>query len=163
MIVSHERWATVQARRTKGSIVILDIAVPRDFEPAIHDGARTCLFNIDDLKRIRDKTLADRRKHVAPAEAIVEHEVARFLKEWQRRQIGPVIARLTQELEAKRRVRWDQVFEQLDGRLTDDDRRRIEGASRLQQNEVLHVLITAMTEATAETGGHKLLELTADS
>jgi hypothetical protein len=30
--------------------------------------------------------------------------------------------------------------------------------SRLQQNELLHVLITAMSEATVESGGHKLLE-----
>jgi glutamyl-tRNA reductase len=159
VIVSRERWTAVLSRRKKGSVVILDIAVPRDFDPAIHNGERTCLFNIDDLQRIREQTLEARRKYVAPAEAIVEHEVSRFLKDWQRRQMGPVIARLTQELEAKRRVRWDQVFEQLDGRLTDDDRRRIEGASRLQQNEVLHVLITAMNEATSESGGHKLLEM----
>ena len=39
-------------------MVILDIAVPRDFDPRIHDGDRTCLFNIDDLKRIREQTLA---------------------------------------------------------------------------------------------------------
>ena len=61
-------------------MVILDIAVPRDFDPRIHDGDQTCLFNIDDLKRIREQTLADRRKHVAPAEAIVEQEAQRFLE-----------------------------------------------------------------------------------
>ena len=47
----------------RGPVVILDIAVPRDFDPRIHDGDRTCLFNIDDLKRIREATLA------GPAEA----------------------------------------------------------------------------------------------
>ena len=61
-------------QRTRGPLVILDIAVPRDFDPDIHDGDRTCLFNIDDLQRIRDATLAERLKHVAPAEAIVEQE-----------------------------------------------------------------------------------------
>ena len=50
-------------------MVILDIAVPRDFDPRIHDGEQTCLFNIDDLKRIREQTLHDRLKHVGPAEA----------------------------------------------------------------------------------------------
>ena len=56
-IVTPERYAAIDARRTRGPLVILDIAVPRDFDPRIHDGDRTCLFNIDDLKRIREETL----------------------------------------------------------------------------------------------------------
>jgi len=68
--------------------VILDIAVPRDFDPGIHDGDRTCLFNIDDLKRIRERTLAERMKHVVAAEAIVAAEQRRFLSDWTRRMHG---------------------------------------------------------------------------
>ena len=55
--------------------------------PRIHDGDRTCLFNIDDLKRIREQTLADRLKHVGPAEAIIHQEVEKFLKDWSRRRL----------------------------------------------------------------------------
>ena len=65
-------WLRIRARRASGTVVILDIAVPRDFDPRIHDGDRTCLFNIDDLKRIREQTLHDRMKHLAPAETIVD-------------------------------------------------------------------------------------------
>ncbi len=54
-IVTRRRFNDVLARRTQGPIVILDIAVPRDFDPRIHDGDRACLFNIDDLQRIRAK------------------------------------------------------------------------------------------------------------
>ena len=99
-IVTRRRFNAVLPRRTQGPIVILDIAVPRDFDPRIHDGDRACLFNIDDLQRIRAQTLAERNKHVAPAEAIVTQEVSRFMAAWQRRRHGPVIARLTQEFEA---------------------------------------------------------------
>src|SRR5262249_56513062 len=52
-IVTLQRWNEVLARRTGGAAVILDIAVPRDFDPRIHDGDRPCLFNIDDLKRVQ--------------------------------------------------------------------------------------------------------------
>jgi glutamyl-tRNA reductase len=101
-IVTLERFRKVSARRTRGGpLVILDIAVPRDFDPRIHDGETTCLFNIDDLERIKEATLAERRKEVAPAEAIVAEETQKFLKSWARRRHGPVIARLTQDLEAK--------------------------------------------------------------
>ena len=59
-IVGRRRFDSVLARRAGGTMVILDIAVPRDFDPAIHDGDRACLFNIDDLQRIRDQTLKER-------------------------------------------------------------------------------------------------------
>jgi glutamyl-tRNA reductase len=91
-IMTRRRFDSILAQRSGGTMVILDIAVPRDFDPRIHDGDRACLFNIDDLQRIRDQTLKERQKHLAPAEAIVEQEVQRFLADWQRRRNGPIIA-----------------------------------------------------------------------
>ncbi|HZV06095.1 MAG TPA: glutamyl-tRNA reductase [Gemmataceae bacterium] len=158
-IVTRERYQQIDARRSGGPLVILDIAVPRDFDPRIHDGDRTCLFNIDDLKRIREATLADRLKHVDPAEAIVNQETKAFLKDWARRRHGPVIARLTQDFESKRREIVSELLGKLNGRLTDDDRRRIEGAFRLLLNRLLHGPITALTEEThTGGGGHTLLD-----
>ena len=157
-IVTRRRWETILPRRDGGRVVILDIAVPRDFDPRIHDGDRTCLFNIDDLKRIREQTLRDRLKHVAPAEAIIEQEQKRFLSEWTRRRNGPVIARLTQEFEAKRQAVLAQLFGRLNGQLSDADRAYIEGAFRLLQNQVLHGPISALAEEPHEGGKHTLLE-----
>jgi glutamyl-tRNA reductase len=158
-IVTRRRWKKVLERRDGGTAVILDIAVPRDFDAAIHDGDRTYLFNIDDLKRIREATLHDRLRHVAPAEAIVEQEVKKFLAEWGRRRVGPVIARLTQDMEAKRQAIMQQLFSRLNGKLTDADRAYIEGAFRLLQNQILHGPISALTEEPHESpGGHTLLD-----
>jgi glutamyl-tRNA reductase len=157
-IVTRARYEEIRTRRLGGPVVILDIAVPRDFDPRIHDGDRTCLFNIDDLKRIRDRTLQDRRRHVAPAEAIVEQEQRRFVSDWNRRRHGPVIARLTEEFEAKRQAIVAQLMNRLNGRLTDADRAFIEGAFRLYQNQCLHGPISVLTEEPPEGGGHTLLE-----
>ncbi len=157
-IIPLDRYERICQRRTGGPIVILDIAVPRDFDPRIHDGDRTCLFNIDDLKRIREQTLQDRLKHVAPAEAIVEEEQRRFLKEWSRRRHGPIIARLTQDFEAKRQAIVGQLMERLNGRLTGEERAYVEGAFRLLQNQFLHGPISALTEEPPESAGHTLLE-----
>jgi glutamyl-tRNA reductase len=162
LVVTRERYAKVLARRTRGTAVIIDIAVPRDFDPAIHDGDRVILFNIDDLKRMGDAVLCDRRKHVAAAEGIVAQEVGRFLREWARRRNGPIIAQLTQDLEAKRQEIAKQLFQRLNGRLNEDDRKYIEGAFRLLQNQFLHGPISALTEETHSGdpghGGHTLLE-----
>jgi glutamyl-tRNA reductase len=156
-IVSLERYERIRAQRSGGTVVILDIAVPRDFDPRIHDGDQTCLFNIDDLKRIREQTLRERQAHVAAAEAIVEQEQRRFVKEWGRRRHGPIIAQLTQDLEAKRQVIVQQLLSRLNGRLTEAERSYIEGAFRLLQNQFLHGPISALTQETHE-GGHTLLE-----
>jgi glutamyl-tRNA reductase len=158
-VVTRRRYDEIMACRSGGPVVILDIAVPRDFDPRIHDGDRTCLFNIDDLQRIREQTLHDRRRHVAPAEAIVEQEAARFLKDWARRRNGPIIARLMQEFDGKRQVIERGLLSHINGQLTDADRKRIQGALRLFQNQMLHGPISALSEEThAEKGEHTLLD-----
>jgi len=157
-IMTRRRFNDILAKRSGGTIVILDIAVPRDFDPRIHDGDRACLFNIDDLMRIREQTLADRKKHIAPAESIVDQEVKRFLKDTKRRSHGPIIAKLTQEFEARRREIVAQLLAKLNGKLSEPDKAYIEGAFRLLQNKFLHGPISALAEDAPEPGSHTLLE-----
>jgi glutamyl-tRNA reductase len=157
-IMTLERYQRIAARRERGTVVILDIAVPRDFDPRIHDGEQTCLFNIDDLKRIREQTLAGRLKHVPPAEAIVVHEQRRFLADMKRRLSGPIIAQLTADIEAKRRAIVQQLLSRLNGKLTPADCAYLEGAFRLLQNQFLHGPLSALAEEPHESGRHTLLE-----
>ncbi len=160
-IVTPERWNGVLAQRKKGSVVILDIAVPRDFDPRVHDGDRTWLFNIDDLKRIRDATLAERARHVAPAEAIVEAETQRFVKDWARRRIGPVVERLIQDCDAKREAVVEPLLEKLNGKLSDAEKKYLEKAFQRLQNQLLDGPISALTEEMLREDapqGHTLLE-----
>jgi glutamyl-tRNA reductase len=160
-IVSRERYRAIRQRRTR-PVVILDIAVPRDFDPGIHDGDETFLFNIDDLERIRGETLRKRQEHVKPAEAIVDQEVRRFLRDWARQRNGPVIARLTQDCEAKRLEVEAELFARLGGRISAADRKLIEGAFRLLQNRFLHGPISALAEESHSpspaAAGHTLLD-----
>jgi glutamyl-tRNA reductase len=157
-VVDAGRMAAVSRRRVAGPLVVLDIAVPRDFDPAIHDGDRVFLFNIDDLQRVRERALADRRRHVGPAEAIAAQEAARFVADWERRRHGPTIARLTADFDAKRQAVLDQLLARLNGRLTDADRRSIERAFRLLQNQLLHGPIRALGETAPDDGAPALLD-----
>lgn len=157
-IMTRKRFDPILERRGATPLVIIDIAVPRDFDPAIHDGERVCLFNIDDLQQVRDQTLAERRKHVGTCESIAQQEAQRFTQEWSRRRTGPVIARLTADLEAKRQIVLAQLMTKLNGRLTDDDKKTIEGAFRLLQNQFLHGPISALGEESKTGGGATLLE-----
>jgi glutamyl-tRNA reductase len=158
-IVTRRHYDSILALRQSGRpMVILDIAVPRDFDPRIHDGENTFLFNIDDLQNIREQTLRDRLQHVGPAEAIVEQEQKRFLSAWSRRKYGAIIAKLTQEFEAKRSEIVQQLLARLNGKFDEADRVQIEGAFRLLQNRFLHGPITALGEEPAGEPRHTLLE-----
>ncbi|MBX9680631.1 MAG: glutamyl-tRNA reductase [Gemmataceae bacterium] len=157
-IMTQRRFNEILPKRTHGPIVIFDMAVPRDFDPAIHDGDQALLFNVDDLKQLIDATLKERRKHVAPAEEIIEREVRKFVIEWTRRRNGPIIAKLTQDFESRRRNIVSQLLTKLDGKLDAADKAYVEGAFRLLQNQYLHGPISALAEEAQEPGRHTLLD-----
>ena len=157
-IMPRRRFEEKVLPRRSGTMVILDIAVPRDFDPAIHDGDRVCLFNIDDLTRIREQTIAQRHRHIAPAEAIVDAEVKRFADDWNRRRSGPVIGQLTSEVDKLRAEVVGQLMPKLDGKLSDAERKAIEYHFRLFQSKLLHGPIAALQAASKEGQGGTLLE-----
>lgn len=157
-IVTGERFAKHIAPQRTGTLVVLDIAVPRDFDPAIHDGDRVCVFNIDDLQKVRESTLAERRRHLDPAEAIVAADVAYFIDDWERRKNGPVIRQLRDETDKLRDAVTAPLLAKLNGKLTDEEREYVEGAFRLFQNRLLHGPIAALQDATREGHSGTLLD-----
>ncbi len=148
----------VRPRRGRRKLVVFDLAVPRDFDPRIDDGDRVSVFNVDDLNRVRDQQLAERRKHVAPAEGLVAAEVAAFLTDWNRRKDGPVIGALTEEVNKVRDAVLAPLLGKLNGRLTAADKAAVEAAFRLFQNRLLHGPIAALQEASREGHGPGLRE-----
>lgn len=156
-IVSR-RWFNekVLAKRGRRKMVIFDMAVPRDFDPRIDDGDAVSLFNVDDLNRVRDQQLAERRTHVGAAEAIVGVEVAKFVQDWNRRKDGPVIGQLTDEVDRLREAVLAPLLAKLNGKLTESDRAYIEGAFRLFQSRLLHGPIAALRESSSEPHGGTL-------
>ena len=157
-VMPRRRYEEQVLPRRSGTQVILDIAVPRDFDPDLHDGDRVCLFNIDDLTRVREQMLAKRRRHIAPAEAIVEQEVRRFTEDWDRRKSGPVIGLLTAEVDRLRDEVVAPLLTKLNGKLSPEERKHVEGAFRLFQNRLLHGPIAALQEASKAGESRTLLE-----
>ena len=154
-IVSRRRFdEKVRAKRGGRTLVVFDLAVPRNFDSRLHDGDRVSVFNVDDLQRTADQWAGERRKHVPAAEAIVAGEMAKFVQDWNRRKDGPVIGQLTAEVDKVRETIMIPLLEKMNGKLTDADKAYIEGAFRLFQNKLLHGPIAALQEAsrTGHTG-----------
>jgi glutamyl-tRNA reductase len=123
-IVSLETYRRdVASGRRQRPLFVLDLALPRDFDPAIGKELGVYLYGIDDLKEACDRNRDERSKELPAAEAIIDEETNRFVVEARHRATGPVIARFRQGLEKSQLAELERLFT----RLPDlDDRARQE-------------------------------------
>src|SRR5262249_18528159 len=76
LVVTVEQYVRVQRARRNRLALILDIAIPRDFDPRIADLPQVMLYHIDDLRAQAEQNRLERHKSVDPALAIIERETA---------------------------------------------------------------------------------------
>jgi glutamyl-tRNA reductase len=133
-------------------LLLIDLAVPRDLDPAIHDLAGCYLYDIDDLEAIVAETLAGRRGETERAEAIVAAESEKF-HEWQASlEIAPAIASLRARAEEIRAAELRKA-EGLLGRLDESQRNAVEAMTAQIVNKLLHLPTVRMKQAAAAADG----------
>ncbi len=125
----------MRARRHR-PLFIIDIALPRDVEPAAADLGQVFLYHMDDLQSIVSENLARRSSELASAEAIVNEEVARFAQWLQSREIVPTIVGLRQRFESIRQSELRRLEPKMAG-LTPEARARIDEITRLIVEKLL--------------------------
>ena len=144
--------ATVERARRGRQLLFIDLAVPRDLDPAIHELDGCYLYDIDDLEAIVSETLAGRRGEAARAEAIVASEAAKF-HEWQASlDVVPAIASLRARAEEIREAELRKA-EGLLGRLDDAERRAVESVTAQIVNKLLHLPTVRMKQAAVSADG----------
>jgi glutamyl-tRNA reductase len=90
-VLTRDLLARAQKSRRGRLLCLLDIAVPRDVDPEAGKLDGIYLADIDDLQKLAADHRAERKTEAAEAEAIVEQELARFLKSWRGRQLAPTV------------------------------------------------------------------------
>src|ERR1700693_1941320 len=88
--------AAIRARRRR-PIFMVDLAVPRDIDPAVADMEDVYLFSIDDLQQLIDENRQQRAVAAGGARLVIDEEVARFLTESRAHDAGPAIRALRQQ------------------------------------------------------------------
>jgi len=140
-----------KARRWKPMIVI-DIAVPRDAEPAINDLEGVYLYDIDALDKVVQANLAERAKAAEHAGRIVEHEAGVF-EQWLRTQgVVPTIRALREHFAHVADAEVHKALDQLGKKeLTRDQQRELlQRTVQLVVNKLLHTPTTALRGAPAD-------------
>ena len=157
-IVSLEDYRRLVAReRHQRPLFILDLAMPRDFDPAIREELGVYLYGIDDLKEACDRNRAERSKELPAAEAIVDEETRRFVAEVRHRATGPVIARFRAGLEKSQLAELERLFTRLPD-LDERSRREIEQFADRLVGKMLHPPLASLRDESQNGPPHGLLE-----
>jgi len=136
-VISAADVARATAGRGKRPLVIVDIAVPRDVEPAAGEVEGVSLFDIDDLEAAAALNRIARDREVPAVEAIVADEVVRFAAWYDGLGAEPTIAALRRRAEATRATEVERTLARLPN-LSAADRKRIEAMSKALVKRLLH-------------------------
>jgi glutamyl-tRNA reductase len=134
-------------QRRRRPLFFIDIAVPRDLDPAI-GGLEGCfLYDIDDLEAVVAETLNGRRAEAERAEQLVGEGVERY-RAWRASlEVVPAIASLRARAEEIRSAELAKL------RVSDDERRTIESVTAQILNKLLHLPTIRMKEAAVSADG----------
>jgi glutamyl-tRNA reductase len=135
-VLTRGRVEEIMRPRRNRPIFIIDIALPRDVEPAAGNLDQVFLYNIDDLQSIVNENMARRGGELVRAEAIVEEEVARFTSWMQSREIVPTVVALRQRFETIRQAELARLEPKMAG-LAPETRARVDEITRLIVEKLL--------------------------
>lgn len=129
-IMTESRFRGIHSKRTRGNLLILDLAVPRDFEAAIGRMPSVYLYSVDDLQSVCQRNEAFRRQQFPKARRIIEEEVQRLISDWNLRASGDTIRALRAQAELIRDAELQRLF----------GKQAMQGLDPLVQQEVQQTL-----------------------
>jgi glutamyl-tRNA reductase len=144
-VLSEARVRAAMERRPGRPLFIVDIAVPRDADPAVTQIPNVSLVDIDGLKALVNERLELRREAIPAVEEIIDEYVVRF-ENWYRSRVAvPVIARLTQKAESIRARELDRLLARCPD-LDERERMLVTGMTMTIVSKLLHSAILRIRE-----------------
>ena len=137
LVVRREDVEAAQAARRLRPLFLIDIAVPRDIEPAVREVKGVFLYDLDDLRSVADANLRERRKEAASAEAILEQEIRAFLEWRQSLDVVPLLVELRGRADEIRRAEVEKARRRL-GTLTPEQEKALDAVTSGIVNKLLH-------------------------
>jgi len=161
MIIEHAHVDRVMQNRNGRDILVVDVAVPRDVDPAAGQIPGVTILDMDDLRAFADAGMAERKREVELVELMCAEEVNRYLSVRSAREVAPLVARLHDEAEEIRLAEIDR----LRARLGDLDERQLEALDALTKGivaKLLHQPTVRLKDAAGTPRGERLAEALRD-
>jgi glutamyl-tRNA reductase len=156
-IVTLAQYRSIESQRHQRPLFILDLAVPRDFDPAIADLLGVYLYSLDDLVAVCEDNRRARMAEWPAAERIIDEEARRFMHELRHRASAPTIRRLREQCTSLGEEELCRLFNKLP-ELDDAARAEITHAFERYMNKILHLPMESLREQSAHSAPHGLLE-----
>jgi glutamyl-tRNA reductase len=158
-IITIDRFKTILPLRYDRVLLILDLAVPRDVDPAVGKLEDVYLYSVDDLQAACERNRQERQRQWPKAKKIIDEETLRFVSELHHRSTGPVIQRLREHAEDIRMEEWVRLNNKLSQlNVSDEARREIEKSLDRVVNKLLHPPLASLREAAMDGHQSSLLD-----
>jgi glutamyl-tRNA reductase len=148
-IFRREHGQTFMHRRRNRPMFFIDIAVPRDVDPAVNQIEGIFVYDIDDLQQVAASHMAERGRQAGDAEALVAAEVERFHQRRRTVNVAPAIVSLQQQAEELRQAELRRMHARL-GTLSAEQLAAVEALTRGLVNKFLHPPMQALKQAARD-------------
>ncbi len=137
--------------------MIVDVAVPRDVDPAARRLPGVTLLDMDDIRTFIDEGLESRHTEVERVRAIVDDEVDRYVAFASAREVAPLVSALRSQFDDVRTAELERYRAKLE-RLTPAERDAIEALTKGIVNKLLHEPTVRLKHAAGRPRGERLAE-----
>lgn len=148
-------------RRQSRPLFLIDIAVPRDIDPAVGEVGSVFLYDIDDLEGIVETNLEMRRAEAAKIEVMVESEMEQFYQWLKTLGVRPVIRALQEKASSIHEETLHSLFNRLPD-LDEHQRKVIRKLTKSMLNQMVHDPINRIKEMAVQKQGNEALDMFAD-
>ncbi len=148
-IFRREHGQQFMHRRRNRPMFFIDIAVPRDVDPAMNKVEGIFVYDIDDLQQVAASHIAERQSQAGDAEALINAEVERFHQRRRTVNVAPAIVSLQNQAEEIRQNELKRMHAKL-GILNEEQLAAIEALTRGLVNKFLHPPMQALKQAARE-------------
>jgi glutamyl-tRNA reductase len=157
-IIGKNQAEQIIHRRKNKPMFFIDIAVPRDIDPAVNEIDNAFLYDIDDLQQVIDDNLKERLKEASRAEEIIATEVEAFCLKMKGREVVPTIVQLRETLEKLRRDEIERNRRHLKD-LSPAQQEALDQITKSLVNKILHTPIEQLKQLAHDPQGSDVADL----
>jgi glutamyl-tRNA reductase len=160
-ILHPDEMRRVMAARKNKPMFLIDIAVPRNIDPAVNDVEGVILYDVDDLESVVNENIKERSRQADQAEVIVRDEVSRMLSRLKIEEVTPTIISLQEQWENIRATEVTRAVRRLPS-LTAEQQEQViaqmEAMTKSIVNKIAHGPISAIRGNAGQPDAEHLLK-----
>lgn len=157
-LLTYEMLREVVRQRQGRSLLLIDIALPRDVEPTVAELPEVYLYNLDDLQHSVDEGIRLRLQEAEQVEAIVAAEAVAFARWFSSLGVVDTISELRSQINALREQELARTLNQLAPSLSERETAAVQELASRLVNKILHVPTRRLKDAAAEGQGYAYAE-----